>query len=127
LEQPSNDRGAHYVLTVKGNQPALLAQLKALPWVDVPVVHSTTDTARGRVEKRSVKVVTVSVGILFPHARQAVQIIRKTRRRNSKKWTTEVAYAVTSLTAEQASAHDLAAWVRRHWHIEVRHEVALVE
>ena len=25
-------RGAHYVLTVKGNQPHLHAQLKALPW-----------------------------------------------------------------------------------------------
>lgn len=24
-------RGAHYVLTVKGNQPTLLSQLKALP------------------------------------------------------------------------------------------------
>lgn len=114
------DRGAHYLLTVKGNQPTLFAQLKALPWADVPVVHTTTDTARGRVEKRSAKVVTVSVGILFPHARQAIQITRKTRRKDSKKWTTEVAYAVTSLTAEQASARELATWIRGHWHIENR-------
>ena len=30
-------RGAHYILTVKGNQPSLHAQLKNLPWRDVPV------------------------------------------------------------------------------------------
>ncbi|MGH3949956.1 MAG: transposase, partial [Pseudonocardiaceae bacterium] len=36
------------------------------------------------------------------------------------KWTTEVAYAVTSLTAEQATARQLATWVRGHWHIENR-------
>ncbi len=114
------DRQADYLLTVKGNQPTLFSQLKALPWKGVPIVHTTTDTARGRVEKRSVKVVTVSAGILFPHARQAIQIIRKTRRKDSTKWTTEVAYAVTSLTAEQATARQLATWVRGHWHIENR-------
>lgn len=113
-------RGAHYLLTVKGNQPALYAQLKALPWADVPVAHTITNRAHGRVERRSVKVVTVSAGILFPHARQAVQIIRKTRRLDSKKWTTDVAYAVTSLTAEQATANQLATLVRGHWTIENR-------
>jgi predicted transposase YbfD/YdcC len=113
-------RGAHYLITVKGNQPALHAQLKSLPWKDVPVARTTNDRAHGRVERRSIKVVTVSAGILFPHARQAVQITRKTRRLDSTKWTTEIAYAVTSLTAEQVTAHDLAAWVRGHWCIENR-------
>lgn len=65
-------RGAHYLLTVKGNQPGLLAQLKALPWKQVPLAHTSTDRAHGRVEKRAVKVVSVSTGILFPHARQAI-------------------------------------------------------
>jgi hypothetical protein len=32
-------RGAHYLLTVKGNQPTLLAQLKGLPWAEVPVAR----------------------------------------------------------------------------------------
>ena len=30
-------RGAHLLVCVKGNQPTLLARLKALPWKDVPV------------------------------------------------------------------------------------------
>ena len=109
-------RGADYLLTVKANQPTLFAQLKHLPWADVPVVAAERGRAHGRVAKRSIKVVTVSSGILFPHARQAIQITRKTRRPATNKWTTEIAYAVTSLTADQATAAELAEWVRGHWH-----------
>lgn len=113
-------RGADYLLTVKANQPTLFAQLKHLPWADVPVVAAERGRAHGRVAQRSIKVVTVSSGILFPHARQAIQITRKTRRPATNKWTTEIAYAVTSLTADQATAAELAGWVRGHWHIENR-------
>jgi predicted transposase YbfD/YdcC len=113
-------RGAHYLLTVKGNQPGLSAQLKKLPWKQIPIAHNSTDRAHGRVEKRTVKVVSVTTGILFPHARQAIQITRKTRRLHSTTWTTEVAYAVTSLAADQATATQLATWVRGHWRIENR-------
>ena len=114
------ERGAHYLLTVKGNQPGLHHQLKSLPWKQVPAAHSCHGRAHGRIEQRTVKVVTVAAGILFPHARQAIQITRKTRRPKSMKWTIEVAYAVTSLTAEQATAAELADWVRGHWAIENR-------
>ncbi|MDQ3764107.1 MAG: ISAs1 family transposase [Actinomycetota bacterium] len=113
-------RRAHYLLTVKGNQSSLLNQLKALPWKDVPPAHTSSARTHGRVEQRLVKLVTVATGIVFPHARQAIQIIRKTRRLDSNKWTTEVVYAVTSLTTEQATAAELAAWVRGHWAIENR-------
>jgi predicted transposase YbfD/YdcC len=114
------ERGAHYLLTVKGNQPALHRQLKALPWKQVPSAHTSAGRAHGRIEQRTVKVVTVATGIVFPHARQAIQITRKTRRPKSMKWTIEVAYAVTSLTAEQATTAELADWVRGHWAIENR-------
>ena len=113
-------RGAHYVLTVKGNQPALRNQLKALPWKDVPVGHTSASRGHGRVEKRALKVVTISAGILFPHAIQAIQITRKTRKLNDKKWWTEVVYAVTSLSAAQATNAQLATWIRGHWCVENR-------
>lgn len=113
-------RGANYLLTVKGNQPGLFAQLKALPWKQVPLAHTSNDRAHGRVEKRTIKVVTLTTGILFPHARQAIQITRKTRRLDSTTWTTEVAYAITSLAAEQATPTQLATWARDHWRIENR-------
>lgn len=111
-------RGGHYVLTVKGNQPSLRAQLAALPWTEVPAGHFDGGKAHGRIEQRTVKVVTVSAGIPFPHARQAIQITRRTRTPRSKKWTTETVYAVTSLTARQAGPYQLASWIRQHWHIE---------
>ncbi|MGW1679178.1 hypothetical protein [Saccharopolyspora sp. NPDC002376] len=56
-------RGAHYTLTAKSNQPSLHTQLKTLPWQDVPVADSVQEKAHGRVERRTVKFVTVS-GIL---------------------------------------------------------------
>ena len=115
------ERGAPYLLTVKANQPGLHNQLKALPWEDgVPPAHTSADRAHGRVEQRIVKAVTVQTRIVFPHACQAIQITRKTRRLDSKKWTTETVYAITSLTAEQTTATELASWIRGHWAIENR-------
>ena len=113
-------RGAHYLLTVKNNQPKLRKQLAQLPWVDVPVTDTQNDRAHGRIEKRTLKVVTISAGILFPHAAQAIQVTRKVRQRSSRKWRTETVYAVTDLTAEQGHPDQLATWLRGHWCIENR-------
>jgi hypothetical protein len=59
-------RGAHYLLTVKGNQPTLLAQLRALPWAAVPVADHTTGKAHARIESRTVKVTAIRAGIALP-------------------------------------------------------------
>lgn len=114
-------RGAHYVLTVKGNQPSLRRQLAAQPWKDVPVGHRETDTSHGRTVTRTYKVITIAAGILFPHAAQAVQIIRTRKLKNknkSQRAKRETVYAITSLTAEQAHPGELARYIRGHWHVE---------
>ncbi|MFV2104818.1 ISAs1 family transposase, partial [Micromonospora sp. LOL_024] len=67
-------RGAHWILTVKGNQPHLHAQLTALPWRAVPDATRDTDRGHGRREIRSCKILSISTGIDFPHAAQAIQI-----------------------------------------------------
>lgn len=72
-------RGAHYLLTVKANQPKLLRQLKALPWNQVPVADTTTDKAHGRQEQRTLKLTAITAGIGFPHAALALQITRRRR------------------------------------------------
>ena len=58
---------------MKGNQPGLLRQLRSCPGKT-----SRKGTCRGprhgRIEKRIVKVVTVTAGLAFPHAAQAIQI-----------------------------------------------------
>lgn len=90
-------RGAHYVLTVKGNQPTLNTQLQSLPWNKVRAGDRSLATANGREIIRTVKCVSVAAGIGFPNAEQAVQITRKSRPIGTRAWSTETVHAVTSL------------------------------
>jgi predicted transposase YbfD/YdcC len=112
-------RGAHYLFTVKRNQPGLHAQLAALPWRQIPVASKTREQGHGRAERRTLKVTAAAAGLAFPHAAQALQIVRR-RRLRGKKWSAETCYAITSLTATQASPARLAAIIRGHWAIEDR-------
>ncbi|WP_190813919.1 ISAs1 family transposase [Saccharopolyspora pogona] len=112
-------RGAYYVFTVKGNRKKLRKQLADLPWNDVPAGHTETETRHGRKVTRTYKVVTIAAGILFPDAAQAIRITRTRKRRNSRKRArTEIVYAITSLTAEQARPVEPAAYIRGHWTCE---------
>jgi hypothetical protein len=74
---------------VKGNQPSLHTQLKALPWRQVPVTSDTRDRGHGRRERRTLKVTAVAAGLAFPHAAQAIQIVRRRRSLTSSKWSRE--------------------------------------
>jgi 5,10-methylenetetrahydrofolate reductase len=47
--------------------------------------------------------------------------------RRTRKQTRETVYVITSLSATDADHHQIAQWLRGHWAIEVRREVALVE
>jgi predicted transposase YbfD/YdcC len=119
-EYLAGQRGAHYLITVKGNQPGLRAQLAGLPWRQVPVAHDTREKGHGRAERRTLKIAAVAAGLAFPHAAQAIQIVRRRRPLTGKKCATETMYAVTSLTAAQARPAELAAIIRGHWLIEDR-------
>jgi predicted transposase YbfD/YdcC len=113
-------RGGHLLIPFKANQPTVFAQLKALPWAQVPVGDRRSEIGHGRKETRTVKAVTVATpgGIGFPHAEQAVRI---TRTRTIKgKTTRETAYMTVSLPAEQAQPADLGTAARSEWHIENR-------
>ena len=111
-------RGAHYVITVKGNQPSLFAQLKKLPWRDILIAHASRGRAHGRDEHRALKVTSVEAGLLFPHAAQAIRARRRRRVRSKNKWATGTSYAITSLSCVQATPAELAAIIRGHWKIE---------
>ena len=110
--------GADYLFTVKRNQPRLFAQLASLPWQQVPASHESRERGHGREERRVMKVTAVAAGLAFPHAAQAIQMVRRRRRRGKKKWSRETVYAITSLTATQASPAELAAIIRGHRRIE---------
>ncbi|WP_220094073.1 ISAs1 family transposase [Arthrobacter sp. AQ5-05] len=111
-------RRAHFLMTVKGNQPKLLKQLQALPWKEVPWGNQQQDTGHGRRSIRRIKVATLTGGIKFPHALQAAQLTRKTRPLKGTKWSIEVVYLITSLPAHRASPRQLNTWIRGHWKIE---------
>lgn len=109
--------GADYVFTVKGNQARLLADLKALPWKDVPATINS-ERHRGGRTTRTIKVVQVPLWINFAGAKQVAQV-RRTRTVKGHK-TVEVVYLITSADHRTAPPEVLAGWVRCHWSIENR-------
>ena len=119
------DRGAHYVLTVKGNQPRLLAACQKMlsgPAGDFAPEHVTFDRGHGRTEQRTTRVASVTgeSAITFPYAAQVFRIRRDVGGLDGQRTTKEIAHCITSLTPEQASAEDLGGYIRGHWAIENR-------
>ncbi|WP_194236165.1 ISAs1 family transposase [Streptomyces acidicola] len=110
------DKKARYLAVVKANQPLSHQRLKRLPWRDMPLLGKTRATAHGRDEIRRVKTATVA-DLDFPHAAQAVQIVRR-RTITAGTVTLERVYAVTDLTAERAGAAEIAHRIRPHRDIE---------
>jgi hypothetical protein len=96
-------------------------QLAGLPWRAVPDLTREEAQGHGRREIRTLKILTISTGIDFPHATQAVQIRRRRRPLDRpRRFTTETIYAITDLHVHQAKPAQLAAWIRGHWSIENR-------
>jgi len=116
-------KNAHYIFIVKKNQPGLYAQLKRLPWRQVPAGARHRDRGHGRDEHRTLKAVTVAAGLAFPHAAQAICLTRRIRPLDGGRWRTITVYAITSLAAHQATPAQLAAWIRGHWQIEALHHI----
>ena len=116
------DKKAHFIAIVKRNQPLLHAQVRALPWRQVPAGSITRDTGHGRIETRTLKTAHVS-RLDFPGARQAIKISRRRQDTATGKTSRQTVYAVTSLTSADATARDLARLVREHWSIEAHHHV----
>lgn len=110
-------RGAHYVAVVKKNHPCLYAQVRKLPWRDIPLGHRTRDHAHHRDEVRRLKVAAFS-HLDYPGARQAIQVVRWRRDLSTGKLTIERVYLITSLTVFDATCTELATWIRGHWGIE---------
>ncbi len=115
--------GGHVVLTVKDNQPTLLADLVRLftdPLTPVQTAE-TIDWRRGRREQRSIAVTTDLTTFLASQSpwTEIAQVARLTRMVHSTRGTMhEVVYLVTTLPPLLASPTDLLQLVRHHWHIE---------
>jgi predicted transposase YbfD/YdcC len=118
--QTIRECGGHYILTVKDNQPNLRKQVKSLPWKDIPRLAVSREHGHGRQDTRTLKATELSRGIGFPGAAQVLRLTRTRATRTTGKRTRETVYAITSLTAADASPEQIAAWLRGHWRIENR-------
>ena len=117
-------KGAHFLWPVLGNQPGLCAALDALPWEDTPVAAATIETARGRIETRTICVLPTPAGTGFADAQQAVLIERYVTVKKNGQWVMrncEAVLYITSLGKAGATAEDLLAHVRGHWSVERLH------
>lgn len=114
------EKKAHYIAVIKANQPLAYAQVSALPWHDLPVADSVSETGHGRRESRSIKLIAVAEdlgGIAFPHTKLTNRLHRR-RKETGKPESRRTDYAVTSLDAHQATPAQIAAFIRGEWGIE---------
>ena len=117
-------KGAHYLVPVLGNQPGLYAALDALDWENTPVDAATAETARGRIETRTIRVLPAPAGLDFPGAAQAILIERYVTTKKNGTWVMrncEAVLYITSLDAADTTPADLLAHVRGHWTVEHLH------
>jgi predicted transposase YbfD/YdcC len=113
---------AHYLLVVKANQPTLLDRCAAIPWDNVPVGDRTRDQAHGRVELRTLKVVSVQgSGSRTPPRSSRSPARPATCTPNL--WQAVTVYAITSLPFQLARPARLADLLRGHWAIEALHHI----
>jgi len=115
------EKEADYVFTVKENQPTLYEDIKDLNLRKEPYHFRTLDKAHGRIEERKIWVSSELKGYSdFPYAEQVFMIERYTTKLDGSCPSTEIAYGITSLSAEKASPERLLSINRGHWEIENR-------
>jgi predicted transposase YbfD/YdcC len=117
------DKKAHYLMIIKGNQPTLLsAAAQALAGPDADFADATwTEEGKGhgRRERRSIRTAPAA-GIAWPHATQVFRIRRDSGPTHGP-WThKEIAYGITSLPEDLAGPRHLAIYARQHWAVENR-------
>lgn len=116
-----HEQHADTVLTVKDNQPGLLADL-VTSFADPDACYiqaETWDRHRGRTEVRRIKVSAEMTAYLAPTWPYVAQVAELTRMVTEKGQTRqEVVYLITSLPAALAPPLRLLELIRGHWRIE---------
>ncbi|MGW1506736.1 ISAs1 family transposase [Streptomyces mirabilis] len=116
-----DEKKAHYLLVVKANQPELHRRLRSLPWKNVTARRYDREIGHGRRETRVTRALTVTdLGLDFPHAAQAVRILRHRTDRTTGTVSRQTVYAITDLSSHQASPQRLVHLARSQWTIENR-------
>ncbi len=113
-------RHANYHFTVKNNQPGLFQDI-ALYFTNrkEPDFVLCDPPDHGRIEIRKIWTTTELNNYLdFPHVGQAFIIQRESTNKKTGKFSSEIAYGITSETPEQADPQKVLETNRGHWCIE---------
>ena len=122
-QQILNGKG-EYVFIVKKNHPNLyedIAYLFSGPLTPdfVTDVAEKTNQGHGRVERRRLTTSTaLNDHVDWPGVQQVFCLERIFIYKKTGKVTLQTVYGITSLTPDEASAAQLLAFTRQHWHIE---------
>lgn len=125
------EAGGDYVWKVKGNQPALEADIARVfappapakpgfsnPKPDVRIAREIT-TGHGRVERRTLAASSLLKGYSdWPSLEQVFRYETDVTDKKTGARTCRVCYGITSLTPREASAKRRLTLVRGHWRIE---------
>ena len=105
--------GAHYVMTVKANQPRLRAAVIAALDVNVGASHRSADRGHGRTEERYLRA-TPAAGINFPGAAQVMRVVRYRGELAAHGQGDRPRHHLSAARTRSG----LAALIRGHWAIE---------
>jgi predicted transposase YbfD/YdcC len=118
----AGERGADYLLTVKGKQPGLQRAIygKISAECGAGPDRTVMDYGHGRILRRSIWV-TSADGVDFPHAAQVMRIRRDTCDLDGTAIAKEIVHGITSLDAVGGTPAILAGPTRGQWGIESVH------
>lgn len=112
-------KGADYIMTIKANQPTLLAAAQQALSGPAAAFDEYTEPSRGhgRTEERILRAtpVTTDMSIEFPHAAQVFRVTRYVGGLDGQRRTKEIAHCVSSLTPDKTAAQELGRLLREHW------------
>lgn len=124
-------KGGDYIWFIKNNQPTLLADVAQFfeppqtcgggwPLPELPrTVAKTSDKGHGRLEKRTLTLMTDESGFLnWPGVQQIFKLERHRQELRTGKVSTEVIYGITSRGSDKATAKQMLQWTREYWGIE---------
>lgn len=125
LAQYLLDRNAHYVFTVKGNQPNLHEAIRLL-FEDAarPDFCEPVALEHGRIVQRRIWTSTrLNHYLNFPGVGQVFMIERQVTQKKTGKSSVDTVYGISSHSPDTADAERLLAYNRQHWSIETCHYV----
>ncbi|MDX2464916.1 MAG: ISAs1 family transposase [Porticoccus sp.] len=119
------ERSAHYVFTVKDNQPTLREAISLLfDKRGKPDYQEPFCLAHGRIESRSIWTSSkLNEYVDFPFGEQVFVIQRNTINKKTDKQSDEVVYGISSHTPDTANAEKLLQYNRLHWGVESHHYI----